>query len=121
MLPEGRQSYFLGFLRPGVGWFSKTNAYIGKFLKEPFQFNTSTRGSPRPLVPIGVYEEVMPLDILPTLLVKALIVKDTDTAIRLGALELDEEDLALMSFVCPGKHDFGAILRENLTLIEQEG
>ena len=121
VLPEGRESYFLGFLRPGVGWFSKTNAYIGKFLKEPFQFNTSTRGSPRPLVPIGVYEEVMPLDILPTLLVKALIVKDTDTAIRLGALELDEEDLALMSFVCPGKHDFGAILRENLTLIEQEG
>ena len=121
VLPEGRESYFLGFMRPGVGWFSKTNAYIGKFLKGPFQFNTSLRGSPRPIVPIGVYEQVMPLDILPTLLVKALIVKDTDTAIRLGALELDEEDLALMSFVCPGKHDFGAILRENLTLIEQEG
>ena len=85
------------------------------------QFNTSLHGSPRPIVPIGVYEEVMPLDILPTLLVKALIVKDTDTAINLGALELDEEDLALMSFVCPGKYDFGAILRENLTLIEQEG
>ena len=121
VLPEGRESYFLGFLRPGFGWFSRTNAYIGKFLKSPMQFNTSLRGSPRPIVPIGVYEEVMPLDILPTLLVKARIVKDTDTAINLGALELDEEDLALMSFVCPGKHDFGAILRENLTLIEQEG
>ncbi|MDO4642420.1 MAG: Na(+)-translocating NADH-quinone reductase subunit A [Cardiobacteriaceae bacterium] len=121
VLPEGRESYFLAFLRPGVGWFSRTNAYVGKFLKGPMQFNTSLRGSPRPIVPIGVYEEVMPLDILPTLLVKALIVKDTDTAISLGALELDEEDLALMSFVCPGKHDFGAILRENLTLIELEG
>ena len=121
VLPEGREAYFLGFMRPGVGWFSKTNAYIGKFLKGPFQFNTSLRGSPRPIVPIGVYEQVMPLDILPTPLVKALIVKDTDTAVQLGALELDEEDLALMSFVCPGKHDFGAILRENLTLIEQEG
>lgn len=121
VLPEGYDSSFLGFIRPGVGLFSKTNAYIGKFLKKPLQFTTSMRGSPRPIVPIGVYEDVMPLDILPTLLAKALITRDTDTAVNLGALELDEEDLALMTFVCPGKHDFGAILRENLILIEQEG
>lgn len=121
VLPEGFESSFLGFIRPGVGLFSKTNAYIGKFVKKPLQFTTSMRGSPRPIVPIGVYEDVMPLDILPTLLAKALITKDTDTAVNLGALELDEEDLALMTFVCPGKHDFGAILRENLMLIEQEG
>ncbi len=73
------------------------------------------------MVPVGAYEQVMPLDILPTQLLRALIVKDTDGAQGLGCLELDEEDLALCSFVCPGKHDFGPILRENLEQIMREG
>ena len=79
------------------------------------------QGSPRPIVPFGIYDEVMPLDILPTLLLKALVIKDTDTAVQLGALELAEEDVALLTYVDPGKHDFGAILRENLEQIEEEG
>ena len=73
------------------------------------------------MVPIGVYEEVMPLDILPTQLLRSLIVQDTEQAQQLGALELDEEDLALCTFVCPGKYEFGPILRQNLTRIEIEG
>jgi len=72
-------------------------------------------------VPIGVYEKVMPLDILPTPLLKSLLVKDTDSAQELGCLELVEEDLALCSFVDPGKHDFGPVLRSTLTQIEREG
>ena len=63
----------------------------------------------------------MPLDILPTQLLRAILVKDTDSAQQLGVLELDEEDLALCSFVCPGKYDYGPILRENLEQIEKEG
>lgn len=59
------------------------------------------------MVPIGTYERVMPLDILPTLLLRDLIVGDTDSAQALGCLELDEEDLALCSFVCPGKYEYG--------------
>lgn len=73
------------------------------------------------MVPIGVYESVMPLDILPTQLLRALLVRDTVTAQALGCLELDEEDLALCSFVCPGKYDYGPALRANLNLIEKEG
>jgi Na+-transporting NADH:ubiquinone oxidoreductase subunit A len=73
------------------------------------------------MVPIGTYEKVMPLDILPTQLLRALIVEDMETAINLGALELDEEDLALCSFTCPGKYEYGPILRTNLTRIEKEG
>ena len=73
------------------------------------------------MVPIGTYERVMPLDILPTQLLSALIVEDTDSAQQLGALELDEEDLALCTFVCPGKYEYGTILRQNLTRIEIEG
>ena len=73
------------------------------------------------MVPIGVYERVMPLDLIPTLLLRALISRDTATAQQLGCLELDEEDLALCTFVCPGKYDYGDILRDNLLRIEKEG
>ena len=73
------------------------------------------------MVPIGAYEQIMPLDILPTQLLRALIVGDTASAQELGALELDEEDLALCTFVCPGKYEYGPILRDNLTRIEKEG
>ncbi len=73
------------------------------------------------MVPTGIYESVMPLDILPTQLLRALLVKDTVTAQQLGCLELDEEDLALCSFVCPSKYDYGPVLRANLDLIEKEG
>ena len=73
------------------------------------------------MVPIGMYEKVMPLDILATPLLKALLVEDTDSARSLGCLELDEEDLALCSFVCNGKYEYGPFLRENLTEIEVNG
>ena len=88
---------------------------------DKIKWNTDTHGSPRAMVPIGVYEKVMPLDILPTQLLRALIVEDTDDAQMLGCLELDEEDLGLCTFVCPSKYDYGPILRENLLKIEREG
>ena len=73
------------------------------------------------MVPIGSYEKIMPLHILPTFLLRALIVGDTEQAQKLGCLELDEEDIALCTFVCPGKYEYGSILRENLGRIEKEG
>ena len=73
------------------------------------------------MVPIGVYERVMPLDILPTFLLRSLVVGDTEKAEELGCLELAEEDLALCSFVCPGKVEYGPLLRNVLTTIEKEG
>lgn len=88
---------------------------------QKYRLTTALFGSPRAIVPIGVYERVMPLDILPTQLLRALVVGDTDSAQQLGCLELDEEDLALCTFVDPGKHNFGPVLRKNLTQIEKEG
>ena len=83
---------------------------------------TSTQnGSPRAMVSIGSFERIMPLDILATPLLKALLVQDTDNAQLLGALELAEEDLALCSFVCNGKYEYGAYLRTNLDEIEAHG
>lgn len=121
VLEEGRDRPMLHYLRPGFERFSVMPIYISRFLNKTFNFSTSTNGSERAMVPVGTYERVMPLDILPTQLLRALIVEDMEVAVNLGALELDEEDLALCSYTCPGKYEFGPILRTNLTRIEQEG
>jgi Na+-transporting NADH:ubiquinone oxidoreductase subunit A len=121
VLEEGRDRPLLHYLRPGFERFSVMPIYISRFLNKTFNFTTSTNGSERAMVPIGTYERIMPLDILPTQLLRALIVEDMEVAVNLGALELDEEDLALCSYTCPGKYEYGPILRTNLTRIEQEG
>ncbi|WP_086931539.1 Na(+)-translocating NADH-quinone reductase subunit A [Agarilytica rhodophyticola] len=122
VLQEGRERPFLHYLTPGSDRFSALGIYISKlFSGKKFNFTTSTNGSERAMVPIGAYERVMPLDILPTQLLRSLIVRDTDMAQKLGCLELDEEDLALCTFVCSGKYEYGPLLRENLTQIEREG
>lgn len=121
VLEEGRDRPMLHYLRPGFDRFSAMPIYVTKLMKKMFDFTTTTNGSERAMVPIGTYERIMPLDVLPTQLLRALIVEDMESAIALGALELDEEDLALCSFVCPGKYEYGPILRKNLTRIEAEG
>lgn len=122
VLPEGHERAFMGWLSPGTDRFSAMRIYLSQFMGgRRFAMNTSTNGSPRAMVPIGAYEKVMPLDILPTQLLRSLIVGDVETAEQLGALELDEEDLALCTYVCPGKYEYGDILRDNLTRIEKEG
>ena len=122
-LAEGRERQLLGWLNPAGEKVSATGALFSSFSSalRRFALTTSRHGSPRAMVPIGSYERVMPLDILPTQLLRALLVGDTDEAQKLGALELDEEDLALCTFVCPGKHEFGPVLRERLAQIEREG
>lgn len=119
---EGREKELFGWVMPGADKHSVTRTTLGHFLrKKLFNFSTSTHGGERAMVPIGNYERVMPLDILPTLLLRDLLAGDTDGAQALGCLELDEEDLALCTYVCPGKYEYGPVLREVLTRIEQEG
>lgn len=121
-LREGNEREMLHYMRAGVEKHSVLNIYISKLMSgKKFAFSTSTNGSPRAMVPVGNYEQVMPLDVLPTQLLRALIVGDTEVAQKLGCLELDEEDLALCSYVCAGKYEYGPILRDNLTRIEKEG
>lgn len=122
-LDEGREREFLGWLGPGNDKFSITNVFTSSLRrgKKRFAFTTSTHGSERAMVPIGLYEKVMPLDLMPTFLLRALVIGDVERSERLGCLELDEEDLALCTFVCPGKYDYGPYLRQILTQIEREG
>ena len=121
VIREGNDREFLGWQGPGFDKFSVKNTYAGKFHNKSFPFSSNTHGSRRAIVPIGSFEKVMPLDVLPTQLIKSLITKNTDQAQALGCLELDEEDLALCTFVSPGKDDFGPHLRTTLDIIEKEG
>jgi Na+-transporting NADH:ubiquinone oxidoreductase subunit A len=122
-LREGRERHFLGWLWPWGERYSATNVFLSSLQRgrRRFALTTSQQGSKRALVPIGQYEAVMPLDILATQLLMAILVRDTETAQRLGCLELDEEDLALCSFVCQSKYDFGPLLRATLDEIERNG
>ncbi|MBL0951832.1 MAG: Na(+)-translocating NADH-quinone reductase subunit A, partial [Pseudomonas sp.] len=121
-LSEGNEREMMHYLRAGVNKHSVLNIFVSKLAgAKLFNFTTTTNGSPRAMVPVGNYEAVMPLDILPTQLLRYLIVGDTEMAQKLGCLELDEEDLALCTYVCAGKYEYGPILRDNLTRIEKEG
>lgn len=122
VLAEDRERHFLGWAMPGADKFSLLPAYLSRLLPgKTFAFTTSTQGSPRAIVPIGLYEKVFPIDMQPTYLLKSVVMGDVERAEELGVLELEEEDLALCSFVDPGKHDFGVYLRKLLTTMEKEG
>lgn len=122
IIEEDTEKKFLGWITPGGDKHSVTRAYLGHLSpKKLFNMTSTTNGSNRSMVPIGNYERVMPLDIIPTLLLRDLLSGDSDSAQTLGALELDEEDLALCTYVCPGKYDYGRVLRDVLTTIEAEG
>ncbi|NOH98012.1 Na(+)-translocating NADH-quinone reductase subunit A [Vibrio sp. 99-70-13A1] len=122
VLREGRDKDLFGWAMPGKDKFSVTRSFLGHLFKgQLFNMTTTTNGSDRSMVPIGNYERVMPLDMEPTLLLRDLCAGDIDSAQALGALELDEDDLALCTFVCPGKYEYGQLLRECLDTIEKEG
>jgi len=110
---------FMHWLNPSLKHFSFLNVFFRRLRRYPM--TTTQNGSRRAMVPIGSYEDVMPLDLLPTPLLRALLVRDTDTAQLLGALELDEEDLSLCTFVCHSKYEYGPALRACLEIIEREG
>lgn len=122
LIREDRDRHFMGWLTPGANAFSTMRIYLSSLMPgKKYAMTSNTHGQARAMVPIGMYEKVMPLDIMPTFLLRALIVGDLERAEQLGALELDEEDLALCTFVCPGKYEYGPILSERLAEIHKEG
>ena len=122
VIREGRQREFFGWLGAGFGKFSASRTFLSSLRPgHRFGFSTTTNGSLRAIVPIGLYEKVLPMDLLPTPLLRALVMQDVERAEELGCLELDEEDLALCTFVCPSKIDYGASLRRVLSTLEVEG
>lgn len=124
VIPEGEPRQLLHWVNPTLNKFSVMNVFFNSFNRakdQLFPMSSTQNGSPRAMVPIGNFEEVMPLDILPTQLLRALLVRDTESAKSLGCMELDEEDLALCTFVCHGKYEYGPALRACLEMIERDG
>ena len=121
VIPDEVNEIFLNWLMPGSSLHSKLNVFISSFIKpKKYIFNTSIGGGNRAIVPISSYEEVVPMDILVTQLLKSLVVSDIEMAIDLGMLELVPEDLSLCSYVCPSKYDYSSILMDNLNKLYLE-
>ena len=121
VIKEDRSRQFLHYLRAGTSKHSALPIFASRLTNKLFNMTSSTNGSERAMVPVGGYEDVTALDILPVQLLRSLIVGDTEMAQKLGCLELDEEDVGLYTYVCVGKYEYGRILRDNLTRIEKEG
>ena len=121
VLAEAGEREFFGWIAPGSDKFSVWPVVLGALRRAPgLALTTTTNGGSRAMVPIGSFERVMPLDLMATFLLRALLMNNDERAEVLGALELDEEDLALCTFVCPGKAEYGPLLRAALTRIEKE-
>lgn len=122
VLAEEREKKFLDWLMPGLGRISVKPLFASALLpRRDLPLGTDSHGSHRAMVPIGAFEKVMPLDLQITWLLRSLLAGDTEMAQSLGALELDAEDLALCSYVCSGKNDYGEHLCRILNKIEEEG
>ena len=122
VIQEHNERDFLGWVKPSSKLFSIKKVMLSSLTpSKKFNFNSAINGGKRAIVPSGSYEQIMPLDILPTFLLRSLAVNDIEECEKLGCLELDEEDLALCTYVCPSKIDHGINLRRNLTLIDKEG
>lgn len=122
ILPVDRSRPFLGWFQLGSSKrsYSLTNSFLG-FGKKGFSFTTKQNGSHRALVPIDAWENVLPMDVLPNPLYRAILAADIDEMEKLGIWECDEEDFALCSFACPSKIDLGATIRDGLDLMWLEG
>lgn len=121
LIKEDHEQIPLGWIRPMGSKFAVQPVLGSAFAKKLYNLTSNLNGGRRAMVPTGTFEELMPQDFLPTQLLRALLVMDTDTAQALGALELDEEDLALCAFACPAKYEYGMALRDSLSKIEKEG
>ena len=107
VLREGRERELLGWAMPGAGKFSAFRSFLSSLTPgKRFAFDTSTNGSVRAILPLGMYEKVFPFDMIPSYLLRSVVIGDIEMAEQLGVLELEEEDLALCSFVCPGKIEY---------------
>ena len=113
---------FLGMLSPGSSRtkYSLTKAFLS-FGNKAFNFTSSQNGELRAMVPLNAWEDVLPLDIYPNPLYRAILAQDIEEMEKLGIWECDDEDFALCSFACPSKIDVGGVVRDGLDLMEKEG
>ncbi len=123
VIPEGpKERKLLGWYLPGFKELSHSRTFMSRwFPSRAYKVNTLLHGADRAFVMSGDYESVLPMDIYPVFLVKSILANDFEEMEGLGLMELDEEDVALCSYICPSKYDFGGIIRQGLDIVEKEG
>ena len=121
VLPEGDEPEFLGWLLPGLKKLSLSRTFFSWLAKNrKYDLDTNTHGEERPFVMTGQYEKVLPMNILPVFLLKAILAKDIEKMEQLGIYEVAEEDFALCEFVCTSKIDVQNIITEGLEMMRNE-
>ena len=121
IIKEGNEQEFLGWILPGVNKFSLSRSYFSwLFPTKKFEIDTNMRGEERAYVVTGQYEKVLPMDIYPQQLIKAIMIEDIDLMEKLGLYEVSPEDMALCEFVCTSKIEVQSIIRHGLDLLRKE-
>ena len=122
IIPEKSGRDFIGWLRPGLHKYSVTNMFLSRFVNNRgTHLDTRMHGSPRVIIPFGNIESVLPMNILPTFLIKMILARDIDEMERLGIYECDPEDFALCSFADASKMEIAEIIREGLEYVAKNG
>lgn len=121
VIPEGDHYQFLGWAVPGFNKFSASKLFPSfLFPNKHYSLDTNYNGERRAFVISGQYEKVMPMDILPVYLLKAVLAGDIDKMEQLGIYEVLPEDLALCEFVCTSKTPVQRILNSGIELMMKE-
>ena len=120
-VPAGGSRRLFGWSSLRRQTFSFNGMFASRQRRRLETLTTASHGRQTAMIPVEAFDKVVPMDVATVPLLRALLIKDTDQAQALGCLELDAEDLALCSFVCPGKNDYGSVLSLNLEHIEREG
>ncbi len=121
VIEEGNKPTFMGWLAPGFDKYSFSRAFFSWLSpKKKYALNTNTNGGKRAFVFTGIYEDVLPMDIYPMQLIKAILAEDVDKMEQLGIYEVVPEDLAICEFVCPSKIEMQSILRQGLNVMRKE-
>lgn len=121
VIPEGDKPELLGWLIPKPDKFSVSRTFFSFLMPwKKYRINTNIRSGERPFVITGIYEKVLPMDILPMQLIKSIMINDIDMMEKLGIYEVAPEDFALCEFVCPSKIEMQTIVREGLDALQNE-
>jgi len=121
VIPEGNHYEFFGWMSPGFNKFSASRTFLSRLTPwRKFKFDTNLHGGKRAYVITGQYEKVMPMDILPVHLIKAILANDIERMEQLGIYEVVEEDMALCEYVCTSKTDVQQILRKGIESLIKE-
>ena len=123
VIPEATEPEFLGWLDPGFAKRSWWKTFVSAIItpNKKFSADTNIGGGNRSIVINSIYEEVVPMRILPSYLIKSILAEDIEEMEALGIYEVAEEDFALCEYICPSKTEFQQIIRNGLNLIEKEG